>query len=119
MKIKIKDIQGNYATGKYQLLDPDAKEGKGKPSNRARGYRPLEAGEVVEVDDKQGEAIIRKSKGLLEITFEDTTRPLYFADEGQARVTSAKYNTDSPERAEAQDEAIKQVQEALNEGTTK
>lgn len=118
MKIKIKDIQGKYGTSKYQLLDPDAKT-KGKASNRERGYRPLEAGEIVEVDDKDGEAFIRSSNGLLEMTIDEPTRPLYFEGEGQARLTSAKYNIDSPEREEAQAIAKASVKEKLNEGNAK
>jgi len=114
MKIKIKDIRGKHATGKFQLLDPEAKEGKTRSTNRERGYRALEAGEVVEVSDKDGEAFIKASNGILEITVEEATRPLYFGDIGTARATSSKYNIDSPEREEDQSAAFERVEEMLS-----
>lgn len=117
MRLKIKDIQGKYATGKYQLLDPDARASKAKPSNRERGYRALEAGEVIEVSDTEGEKHLKASKGILEMTMDPVTRPVFFGDAGLARVTSSNYNVDSPERQEAQDAAKERVEEMLSERT--
>lgn len=118
MKLKIKSFpNGQSVTGKYQLLDPDAKAGKSKQTNRDRGYRAIEAGEVIEFDEKDGAAFFEASNGVLEITTEDATRPLYFEDIGIALATSSKFNVDSPEREEEQKAAQETVKEMMSEGT--
>jgi len=122
--VKIKTFQGKPATNKVQIIDPDAMveahpdyDGD-KCKARERGYRALEEGEVVSLEDGLVSTLM-KATDVLEITEEEATRPLFFDDidpflgAGLAQVTSKRYNTDSPERAKDQKEAKEKVAEGM------
>ena len=115
MNIKIKQFGENLipATTKFQLLDPDSQHDG--ITAREKGYRPLEPGEVVEIEDSFGKELLSTNgvSGFIEITTEEPTRPLFFGDidaaegVGLARATSQRFAADTPEK-EAEKEVAKE-----------
>lgn len=102
---------GKPATSKFQLLDPNQLD-NGVPI-REKGYRHLEPGEIVEVDEKLAKSLLVARGDYLELTLEEPTRPLYLGDIGTARMTSQTFNANSEEKVADQKAAKQRVAEMV------
>ena len=106
---------------RIKLLPPDVPGGEPRAvtqrvflrpgAEMAKGCRPLEPGEVVALEDDGAREAIRKLPFELEIAEDPPTRPLYFRNADEARMTSDSFNPNTAGRVEAAKEAMKRMLE--------
>lgn len=83
-------------------------------SEKKRGCRPLEPGEVVALDDAEAKTLLEVMPNYLEVTFEKPTRPLYFSSQSEAELTSASFNPSTYGRADEAKKAMEAVKTAMD-----
>lgn len=136
VNICIKSVRGNYATTKFQLMDPDEKsdnvhglldeDGKKRKTVtvRERGYRALEVDEVVQVPADLPSLAIGFKSGVIEKTDAEPTRPLFFDEIDPnrsthlARTTSKTFNASDTDKVEEQALANEEVAQHMESANT-
>lgn len=122
MNIQIKTFRDEFATTKFQVMDPSemVENAAGETVQaRSRGYRPLEPGEVVEVDDARGKALLKQAEAYIERTEKEANRPLFFDEVdveegiGIARTTSQAFNANTEEKKADKARAQEKVDAAM------
>lgn len=133
MKIKIKHIREDYATPKFQILDPGEQvenasgllDDEGNPRKtvaaRERGYRPLEPFEVVEVPNDLGDRLLDMAGDVIEMTKDEANRPLFFdeVDPSEAvdlaRKTSQTFAASDTDKKKEQQRAKDKTAQAMKD----